>query len=144
MFELIPFSHRIHSNSVYDPFEMFNEMEKNLFKNANTAYPIRTDVKDNGTSYELTADLPGCAKEDISIDVEDDVLTISATRSSEAEEKKKDYVRVERTYGKLARSFDVSGVDTDAITASYENGVLKLVLPKKEEEKPKAKKVEIV
>lgn len=143
MFEIIPFTHRNRNTTVYDPFAVFNEIEKNFFGNAGTVSAIRTDVKDTGDAYELTADLPGCSRDDINIEINDDVMTISATRHSEAEEKNNGYIRVERSYGACSRSFDVGGINTDAITASYENGVLKLNLPKAEEEKPKTRKVEI-
>ena len=84
-------------------------------------------------------------KKDIHLDVNGDTLTIRAERHSKAEDKdqKDRIVRVERSYGAYARQFDVSGVDTDHIRAKYENGVLKLELPKRETQIPEARRLEI-
>ena len=100
---------------------------------------------EDGKEYELEADLPGFKKEDINIELDDTYLTIQAERKSETEEKDKtgSYVRRERSYGSFSRSFDVSGIDVSAIKASYQDGVLKLVLPKKEEIAPAARRLEI-
>ena len=78
------------------------------------------------------------------MDVNDGRLTISATRNNESEEKKDGYVRRERSYGSFTRFFDVSGIDEDAIKARYADGVLTLELPKKPEEKPQPKRIELV
>ena len=93
----------------------------------------------------LEADLPGFKKEDIDVNLENNYLTIKAERKVENEEKDKKgrYIRCERSYGSFVRSFDVSDVDTDKITASYEDGVLKLNMPKKENALHTAKKLEI-
>ena len=88
---------------------------------------------DEGDHYLLEADLPGFEKKDIKLDLDGDVLTVNAERHSKVEQKEKDkIVRVERSYGSYSRSFDMSGIDTNGIKAAYENGVLKLTLPKKE------------
>ena len=143
MFEIIPFTRRNNNTSVYDPFEAFNEMEKRFWGDS-TASILKTDIKDNGDSYELIADLPGFNKEDIKVDLDDDRLTISATRHSEAEEKKgSNYIRIERSYGTYSRSFDVSGINTDEIGAKYENGVLTLTLPKQSEKVETSRSIEI-
>ena len=143
MFEIIPFTRRNNNASVYDPFEAFNEMEKRFWGDSSASI-LKTDVKDNGDSYELIADLPGFNKEDIKIDLDDDRLTISAARHSEAEEKKdNNYIRIERSYGSYSRSFDVSGINTDEIGAKYENGVLTLTLPKLTEKVETSRSIEI-
>ncbi len=106
---------------------------------------FKTDVKDEGDRYELEADLPGFDKKDIHLDVNGDTLTVSAERHSEHEEKDKKgkYVRCERSYGTYSREFDVSGVNTEGIKAKYENGVLKLTMPKKADALPETKRLEI-
>ena len=143
MFEIIPFTRRNNNASVYDPFEAFNEMEKRFWGDS-VASILKTDIKDNGDSYELIADLPGFKKEDIKVDLEEDRLTISAARHSEAEEKKdNNYIRIERSYGTYSRSFDVSGINTDEIGAKYENGVLTLTLPKQSEKVETSRSIEI-
>ena len=143
MLELIPF---ISNNRVsnYDPFKDMENFEKHFF-GTDRISSFKTDIKDNGNEYLLEADLPGFKKEDIDVNLENNYLTIKAERKVENEEKDKKgrYIRCERSYGSFARSFDVSDVDTDKITASYEDGVLKLNMPKNEKALPTAKKLEI-
>lgn len=143
MLELIPF---ISNNRVsnYDPFKDMENFEKHFF-GMDRISSFKTDIKDNGNEYLLEADLPGFKKEDIDVNLENNYLTIKAERKVENEEKDKKgrYIRCERSYGSFVRSFDVSDVDTDKITASYEDGVLKLNMPKKENALPTAKKLEI-
>ena len=93
----------------------------------------------------MTTDLPGFAKEDIHLDLEVDVLTVSAERHSEWEDsdKKGNYLRCERSFGQYSRSFDVSNVETDQIRADYNNGVLKLTMPKKGKTVPASRRIEI-
>ena len=81
----------------------------------------------------MEADLPGVKKEDIAVDIDGDCLTISAHGRAETEEKddNSNYLRRERSYGSYSRSFDISNVKSEGITGSYDNGVLKLTLPKK-------------
>lgn len=107
-----------------DPFEFFKNSGLTEFK---------TDIKDEGDKYVLQADLPGFSKEDIKLDVEDNILSISAERHSEHEEKDKKgkFVCCERSYGSYRRQFDITGVRTEDIKARYENGVLELDMPKK-------------
>ena len=107
-----------------DPFEFFKNSGLTEFK---------TDIKDEGDKYVLQADLPGFSKEDIKLDVEDNILSISAERHSEHEEsdKKGKFVCCERSYGAYRRQFDITGVKTEDIKARYENGVLELDMPKK-------------
>ena len=102
------------------------------------------DVIDNRDHYLVRADLPGVSKDDIEVDVSDGTLTIKGEKKRETKEEGDNYIRVERTYGTFVRSFTLpDDVDSDKIKASYENGVLELVIPKKEEAKPKKIKVEV-
>lgn len=142
MFELMPFEHRNHFG-VYDPFRDLEKFEKSFFGDFASAF--KTDIQDNGDSYLLEADLPGVEKGDIKIDIEGDCLTVTAQRSGQVEEKdeKNRYVRRERSYGSYSRSFDISGIKADEISAAYENGVLKLTLPKKGEATPTSRRLEI-
>lgn len=94
---------------------------------------LKTDVIEKDGRYELEADLPGFNKEDIHVDVKDDVLTISAEHEEQASEKKDGkYIRRERGYSSYRRSFRVDGVKQDDITAAYKNGVLTVTVPKRE------------
>ena len=143
MFELIPFGGR--RVNVYDPFRALDEMERNFFGNEHHSVvsAFRTDVVDTGDAYKLDADLPGFKKEDIKIDVENDVLTISVERKLDEEEKKQNFVKRERFYGSYSRSFDVSGIEVDGIQAAYNDGVLTLTMPKKVETAPASRRLEI-
>lgn len=128
MFDLIPFG-----RNERNLFQYLDNMEKNLFDGLDSRVSrFRTDILDKGDRYVLEAELPGFKKEDIQLDLEGDILTIRAEHTEEKEEKdeKKQYVRRERRYGSFSRSFDVSGIQAEQIAASYENGVLKLDLPK--------------
>ena len=143
MFELIPFGGR--RVSVYDPFRAFDEMERSIFSNDRNSVvsAFRTDVVDTGDAYKLDAELPGFNKDDIKIDVENDVLTISAERKLENDENKHNFDKRERFYGSYSRSFDVSGIEVDRIEAAYNDGVLTLTMPKKVETAPASRRLEI-
>ncbi len=144
MFELIPFDHHMRRMANYDPFRELEEMERSFFGGSRSVNAFRTDVIDTGDAYELQAELPGFRKEDITIDVENDVLTISAERTVESDETKRpNYVKRERFYGSFSRSFDVSGINVDAIEAAYTDGVLTLTMPKKVETAPAKRSLEI-
>jgi HSP20 family protein len=91
----------------------------------------RVDTAETDTAYELTAELPGVDEKDIKIALEDNVLSISGEKKAEREEKKKDYVMSERSYGSFKRAFTLpDNVDPEKIAAKFEKGVLKVTLPK--------------
>lgn len=95
---------------------------------------FRVDVRDNKDAYELSAELPGVKQEDIELTIDDGTLTIAANMNSEQKEERDHYVYSERRTGRFQRSFDLAGIKEDAVTAKYEDGVLKLTLPKEEPE----------
>ena len=139
MFGMIPFDHR--DSSLFD---MFDNFERKFFGNSSASLPdFRTDIRDAGDRFILEAELPGFQKEDIKLDLKDGILTISAQHSTENEEKKDSYIRRERRYGSFSRSFDVSGIQEDHITAAYNNGVLELTLPKAQPVVPAARQIDI-
>ena len=147
MFELKPYTHK-NNGLYYNPFQTMDEFEKNFFDPSffeTSLEQFKTDIKDEGDSYTLEADLPGFDKKDIHLDLNNDLLTVSAERHSEHEEKDKKgkFVKCERSYGSFSRQFDVSAVDTDGIKAKYENGVLTLHMPKKSVQLPSAKRLGI-
>lgn len=95
------------------------------------------DLREEENEFVLQADMPGMKKEDIDIHLENSVLTIQGERRFEAEDRRESYHRVERAYGKFVRSFTLpTRVKADAITASYKDGILEVVIPKAEESKP--------
>ena len=139
MFDLMPFSRN--ERSLFDPFGMFDDA---FFRGSGAALAqCRTDIRDQGDSYLVEADMPGFSKEEIKLDLQGDCLTIRAEHQEETKEEKGGYLRRERRYGGFSRSFDVSAVDTDNIRAAYNNGVLELTLPKKAEITPAQKSIEI-
>ena len=143
MFELTPYERR-HQRALFNPFRDMENFEKNFWGDM-VATDFKTDIKDNGKEYVLEAELPGFKKENIHVDIEDGYMTISAERSNETEKKddKGNFVRRERSYGSFSRSFDVSSVKTEDVTGEYKDGVLTLTMPKKEENVPISRRIEI-
>jgi HSP20 family protein len=100
------------------------------------------DIYETEHEVVLTAELPGMDEKDIDIKVEDNTLTISGERRLEKEIKEENYHRIERAYGSFCRSFTLPNyVDQDKISAEYDNGILKITMPKKPELKPRKVKV---
>ena len=96
---------------------------------------MKTDIRDTDSTYELDIDMPGFKKEDIKAQLKDGYLTISASTSANNDEQDKDgrYIRRERYAGSCSRSFYVGeGVKEEEIRAKFENGILKLSIPKVE------------
>src|SRR4029453_1111769 len=95
------------------------------------------DLVDGGDRLVLKADLPGLSEEDVRIEVQDRLLTVSGERKSEHEEKREGYYRMERAYSSFSRSVTLpDGIDADQIDASFDKGVLEVRIPKPEERKP--------
>ena len=123
----------------FDGFDqMFNRMNKSLYgKRASRL--MKTDVTEHDDRYEVDMDLPGFKKEDLKLDLQNGYLTVSASKSlnkDEKEEKSGKLIRQERYSGSMARSFYVGDEMTEEdVKAKFENGVLKLVIPKKEAQK---------
>ena len=148
MFGLVPFGSRKNLAKNEDGFrslfDLFNEPFFNDGFPALTnwgASSFKVDVKDMGTAYELTADLPGMKKEDIALHYENNYLTISAGKDETHEEKdEKGYVIHERRSGRMSRAFNVEGIDKDGIRAAYQDGVLTLTLPKEQPEVKETKR----
>ena len=109
-----------------------------------TSWP-RVDIIENDNDYAIHADLPGLEKKDISVTVENGILTIAGEKNSERKSEKKDHYRYfERSYGKFSRSFQLpEHVDVENIDATYNNGTLELTLKKTEKAKPKAIEVKL-
>lgn len=130
----------IFNNNFVDSFfndsfdSAFDNMFRSAFGNANTT-AMSTDIQDLGDSYQMEMELPGYEKQDLKADLKNGYLTISAEHNSENNEQDENgrFVRRERYTGHCQRSFYVGeGVRQEDIKASFENGILKLVIPKKE------------
>jgi HSP20 family protein len=96
------------------------------------------DLVESGDHFVLRADLPGMSEDDVNIEFEDGVLTVSGERKVEHEDAKEGYHRVERSFGSFSRSLTLpQGVDADAVTAGFDRGVLEIRIPKPEQRKPR-------
>ena len=96
------------------------------------------DLVETEDHFVLRADLPGLSEGDVNLEVEDNVLTVSGERKAEHESTKEGYHRVERAFGAFSRSLTLpEGVDADAVTASFDRGVLEIRIPKPEQRKPR-------
>lgn len=144
MFGLTPFERKNVMSRGYNPFREFENFERDFF-GSTALETMKTDVTEKKDAYILQMDLPGFEKEDIHIDIDDQYLTVTAERKSQQEERRDEdsYVRCERSYGTFTRSFALDDVESDKITASYKNGVLKLELPKKKSSVKATRRLEI-
>jgi HSP20 family protein len=95
------------------------------------------DLIETGEHFVLKADLPGMSESDVNIELEKNILTISGERKTQLEEKHEGYYRLERSSGTFSRSLTLpEGIDAGGVTASFDNGVLEVRIPKPEETKP--------
>ncbi len=133
MYTIVPF-HRA-MNTAFAP--LFNDHFMREFFDMDGAPEMRVDVREKDGAYLLEADLPGVKKEDISLDVNDGVLTISADINQEKKETREGYVCSERRCGHVERSFNLEGIDVNGIKADYRHGVLMVRLPKEKAEEKK-------
>jgi HSP20 family protein len=145
MFGLVPFA--AGNDFMREEGKLFNRL-LDVFDTPFTStgnLGFKVDVKDNGTAYELTADLPGFKKEDISLGYENNYLTLSAKREENNDEQDSEgnYIRRERSYGQMSRSFYISGIDKTKATADFKDGVLKVQLPKLQEQVPTSHQIPI-
>lgn len=138
MYGMTPFG-----RNAFDLFNIWNDLDKNY--DSMPVNTCKTDIKDAGDKYVMESELPGFEKEDIKLDINGEFLVISAEHTTESEEKddKTKYIRRERRFGSYKRSFDISDVDAEAISAEYKNGILTIELPKKKPAEPVAKRLEI-
>ena len=130
---------RFYLDDVFDDF-MFPTLKDSDFGK------MKCDIYEKNGVYTLEMDIPGFSKDEVSIEIDDnDYLVITAEKKSESEDssEEKNYIRKERSYGKFQRSFYIGGIDKDNIDAAFENGILKITMPKKEEEKSPKKIIDI-
>jgi HSP20 family protein len=96
------------------------------------------DLVESGDHFVLRADLPGMGEDDVNIEFEDGTLTVSGERKAEHEESNEGFHRVERSFGTFSRSLTLpQGIDPEAVTASFDRGVLEIRIPKPEQRKPR-------
>lgn len=125
----------------FDPFSEFDRLASSLLQSRPGPRLMPVDLYREGDRYVLTADLPGADPGSIDIDVDGQLLTIRAQRTTASTEGVK-WLSQERPAGSYLRQFSVGeGIDAEKITASYDNGVLSVVLPVSERAKPR--KIEV-
>lgn len=127
-------------NTLSDMFQNIFDNDYNDFWSKRMSDPS-ANILENADNFQLELAAPGMNKEDFKIQLENNILTISAELEDEKREEGKNYTRKEFYYGSFSRSFTLpKSVDLDKIQADYVNGVLKVTLPKKEEAKLEMKK----
>ena len=126
-----------HLDTLFDTFEEDKE-------SAISSFVPTVNTREGEFAYHVDVDLPGVKKEDINIDVKENVLTISGERHSKEETKEEGYYKVESSFGKFQRSFTLpENTDIEDIKASTADGVLEVVIPKLKVEKKETKKIEV-
>ena len=142
MFDLMPFRgdrrerrsgmpmERIFDDFLTDTMDMFRSS-------------FKTDVIEKDDRFIIEAELPGMDRDDINIELEDDILTISAEHSAEEKREDKNYIRRERRTGMFQRSFRLDNVKEDEIKAEFENGILNVDLPKEEPTRSERRTIDI-
>ena len=98
---------------------------------------MKCDIYEKDGDYHIEMDVPGFSKDEIKIEAKKDYLTITAEKSNEESEEDKNYIHRERSYGKYERSFYLHDLDSENINAEFNNGVLKITVPKKAESEDK-------
>lgn len=132
----------------YEPFTILNQLQRELDRVrdgeenggriATAEWAPAVDIKEEEQRFVIHADIPGVTPEDIDVSMEKGVLTIKGEKNTEAKTEKDNYKRVERIYGSFYRRFSLPDTaDNDAISAKSKNGVLEIVIPKREAIKPK-------
>lgn len=133
---------------LYEPVSMLNRLQGEIgslfghalddVSSAASAWSPAVDIKEEDNRYLITADLPGVKAEDVNITLEQGVLTIEGSRASETSEERQGYRRVERYRGQFARHFALPDTaDSEQVDATLKDGVLEVVILKKESSKPR-------
>ena len=150
---LIPWKTKETGLELFEDLEDFQREMNRLFDiglrrplkaNGGSLWGPAVDIVDEKDQIRVKAELPGLKKEDIEVNVENDVLSIKGEKKEEKETRERDYIRSERYYGAFHRAFTLpSSVDSARVNAAYKGGLLEITLPKKEGAKPKQTKVDI-
>ena len=149
MFDLIPFYNRknnaMKKDGIFDIRSMFNDFFNEpffsgFFFGGNS---MRADIKENDKEYILEMEIPGVRKEDIKLDLMDDVLTVSVNNNEAINEEHENYIIRERRMGSYVRNFHVGNIKRDEVTAKYDKGILTVTLPKEIPGKSRGTSIEI-
>jgi len=116
---------------------LFDRLLQDSFITPSVSSGIKVDIKEEEDKYLLEAEIPGVKKEQILVDYDKNYLTISVEQQEEINEEKDHYICRERRLGKTSRTFHAKDIDPDGIEAAYEDGILKVTLPKNKESQRK-------
>ncbi len=126
----------------YDLFDSFGDLFRIPVFSREISHLMKTDIKEYENGYELEMDLPGYEKKDINIEINNGYLTITANKSENHEDNHKKYIRKERYYGNVSRSFYVGDIKEEDVCAKLENGTLCISFPKEKKVEEK-KRIQI-
>lgn len=115
----------------------YDDFWDDFMPSINVNEAMKCDIYEKGDKSYIEMDIPGFKKENINVDVANKYLTITATREDKNEDKEKNYVRKERSYGKFTRSFYIGNVSEDDIDAEFKDGILTVSIPKEHKEESK-------
>ncbi len=129
-------------NQLFNETRAMREEGEEGFCKGNWSPPV--DIYESGSDVVLKAEIPGISQDEIEIKIEDDTLVLKGERKFRKKTDDENYYRIERSYGTFVRSFTLpNSVDQDDVKATYEDGVLKIVMSKKQEKEPKSIKVKV-
>ncbi len=125
-------------------FDEFFGLDKGIWPESTLNVVPAVNLEETEDAYKISAELPGMQKKDINITLENNVLSISGEKKAENKVEEKNYHRIERSYGKFHRAFELPGtVNRDKIEADYKDGILHISVPKAEEAKPKQIEIKV-
>lgn len=140
--------HELTERNVHSDYDFFDEAMNELFpffgynRRRRTQNYMRTDVKENEKEYVMEVELPGLEKKDIGLSVKDGYLNISVQKSESEKDENEKYIRRERSFS-CSRSYYIGDVSKEEIRAKYENGILRVSIPKEQPKEPVSDKIEI-
>ena len=136
----------------FDPFKELRSLEErmseafssSLSKDVLSNFTPTVNTREGEFAYHIDVDLPGVKKEDISVKIDNNILTLKGERKSKKEVEKKDYYKMESSFGSFTRSFTLpNNIDSENIHAENKDGVLEITLPKKEVKQETAKQIKV-
>ncbi|NMB96122.1 MAG: Hsp20/alpha crystallin family protein [Clostridiaceae bacterium] len=135
--EISDFIDNFFNDSIMSPFLSGVNFLRNEFS------PMKADVRETEKEYVIDVEIPGAKKENINLDLRDDVLNVCVEQNEIVNEERENYIRKERRYGSYSRSFYVPDVKHEEITAKYKDGILTINLPKTDDVRKKSRKIDI-
>jgi len=129
MFNLVPFVRRSSGIQKYNNLFDIEDIFENFFNDRffptlyRNSYQMKVDIKENEKEFIFEAELPGITKEEVNIEIDEERLTIAVQKKEQTDEEKDNYIRKERSFSTMTRSFAISNVETDNVNAKFENGI---------------------